>query len=174
MCRKRGRSGSSKIVISSLPAWWQRIRRVRRLESTQRSYRARKPCLETAVWLARVPSLTMLAQECAGVVIGRLPGRVSFPASLSSQPGTPVAGEAGGGQGETSCSTPRVATSTPGEGEAWRGEEKCAGGGVDDHLACWVSPGASPAPAWWGVPQAYATRGEVRTPWWLAANWRLG
>ncbi len=64
-----------EMVISLLPAWWRSIRRVRRPESIHRSYRVRKSCLETAVGLVRAPSLTMLAQEGAGVWMGRLPGR---------------------------------------------------------------------------------------------------
>ncbi len=64
-----------EMVISLLPAWWRSIRRVQRPESIHRLYRVRKSCLETAVWLARAPSLTMLAQEGAGVWMGRLPGR---------------------------------------------------------------------------------------------------
>ncbi len=64
-----------EMVISLLPAWWQSIRRVRRPELTHRSHIVRKSCLETAVWLARAPSLTTLAQEGAGVWMGRLPGR---------------------------------------------------------------------------------------------------
>jgi hypothetical protein len=85
-------------------------------------------------------SLTTLAQEGAGLEMGRLPGRVKFPASLQARPANPVEGEAGG-RGESSCSTPRLAPSTPGEGEARRGgEERNTGGGVDGRLACCTSP----------------------------------
>jgi hypothetical protein len=68
-----------------------------RPESTQRSYRARKSCLETAgLVLARAPSLTILAHVGAGLETVWLPGRCCVPASLHARPATPVAGEAGG------------------------------------------------------------------------------
>ncbi len=104
--------------------------------------------------------------------MGRLPGRVRFPAGLPAQPATPVEGEAGG-RGEGSCSTPRLAPSTPGEGEARRGgEESDNGGGVDDHLTCCASPLLPPPPRLGGGMQqavavlecAFAKRGEVCTP----------
>jgi hypothetical protein len=164
--------------ISLLPAWWRNIRRVRSPESIHRSYRVMKSCLETAVVLARAPSRTMLAQEGAGVGMGRLPGRWC-PASLPSRPATPEEGEAGG-RGESSCSTPRVAPSTPGEGEArGRGEEGCAGGEVVDLLGCWITALLPPPPRLGGGGASsrggarvrlHATRGEIFTPWWLAAN----
>jgi hypothetical protein len=111
--------------------------------------------------------------------VGRLPGRVKFPASLPARPATPVEGEAGG-WGESSCSTPRLAPSTPGEGEVRRGgEESDTGDGVDDCLTCCASPLLPPPPRLGGGGAAsrggarvclLAKRGEVRTPWWLAAN----
>jgi hypothetical protein len=111
--------------------------------------------------------------------VGRLPGRVRFPAGLPAQPATPVEGEAGG-RGDGSCSTTRLAPSTPGEGEARRGgEESDTGGGVDDRLICCASPLLPPPPRLGGGGSAsrggarvrlLARRGEVRTPWWLAAN----
>jgi hypothetical protein len=78
--------------------------------------------------------------------VGRLPGRVKFPASLPARLATTVEGEAGV-RGESSCSTPRLVPSTPGEGEARRGgEESDTGGGVDDRLACCASPLLPPPP----------------------------
>jgi hypothetical protein len=82
-----------------------------------------------------------------------LPGRWWVPASLHARPATPVAGEEGG-QGESSCNTPGLQLSTPGEGEAFRlGEEKRTGGGVDDRLACWVSLLVLPPPRLGGEGQ---------------------
>ncbi len=78
-----------------------------------------------------------------------LPGRWCGPAGLRAQPATPAEGEAGGVRGESSCSTPGLEPSTPGEGEVCRlggGGEKCAGVGVDDRLACWISPLLPPPP----------------------------
>ncbi len=52
-----------------------------------------------------------------------------------------------GRRGESSCSTPCIAPSTPGEGEARRrGEEGSAGGGVDDRLGCWITALLPPPP----------------------------
>ncbi len=128
--------------------------------------------------LARAPSLTMLAHVGAGLDTVRLPGRCCVPASLHAPPATPVAGEAGG-RGESSCNTPRLKPSTPGQGEAWEGgEEVRAGGGVGDLLGCWSS--LLPPPPRLGGGGAVgrggarvrplSIGGEVRTPWWLAAN----
>jgi hypothetical protein len=80
----------------------------------------------------------MLAQESAELEMGRLPGKVVVPASLPARPATPVVGEVGRGGG-ISCSPPRLAPSTLGEGEAQRGGEgryTVGGGGVIDRLAC--------------------------------------
>jgi hypothetical protein len=108
----------------------------------------------------------------------RLPGRCG-PTSLHARPATPVAGEAGG-RGEDSCTAPAQWLSTPREGEACRGgEEKRSEGGVNDRLGCRTARlpppprlGGGGAVSWGGARVQHLTAGgEVRTPWWLAANW---
>ena len=101
----------------------------------QRSYSARKSCLEMAtagLKLARAPSRTTLAQE--GPELETATGSW-VPAGLHARPATPVAGEAGG-RGEGSCTAPALQPSTPGGGEACRGEEKRSGDGGVDRPGC--------------------------------------
>jgi hypothetical protein len=128
----------------------------------------------------------MLAHVGAGLDTVRLPGRCCVPASLHARPATPVAGEAGG-RGESSCNTPRLKPSTPGQGEAWEGgEEVRAGDGVGDLLGCWTSllpppprlGGGCSGPGWClGATPRYRRRGphtmvvSSELTWWLAANW---
>jgi hypothetical protein len=132
-----------------LSAWWRKPICVRRLESIQCSYKARKSCLMTAGLVLACPSsLTMLTQEVAGLETVRLPGRYWVPASLHAQPATLLRGR----RWESSCNTPGLQPSTPGEGEAWRRwEELHTGGGVDDRLGCWVMSLLPPPPRPGGV-----------------------
>jgi hypothetical protein len=89
-----GAESWQEMIISWLPAWWRKIIRVRRPEFTQRSYRVRNTCLETACLdkagggLVYAPSRTMFAQE------GQAGSEVH--AGLLARPATPVEGEAGG------------------------------------------------------------------------------
>jgi hypothetical protein len=143
----------------------------------QRSYSARKSCLETAtagLELARAPSRTTLAHE--GPELETATGRW-VPASLHARPATPVAGEAGG-RGEGSCTAPALQPSTPGGGEACRGgEEKSSGAGGVDRPGCSTTLLSPPRLGGGGAGgrggarvQALTAGGDDRTPWWLAAN----
>jgi hypothetical protein len=143
----------------------------------QRSYKARKSCLETAgSGLACAPPWTMQAKEDACLGRGVLPGREGVLApNLRARPATPLEGEAGG-RGGTLLRRPYTPAVNPRRGGG--GEEGVCSGGGDDRLVFWLTLLLPPPPQGGGGALSQegarvcllARRGEVRTPRWLPAQ----